>query len=34
MQQNTRKRPTRGLMGNIGEVLGVVKKSVEQFNEH
>jgi len=29
MQHNTRKRPTSGLMGNIEEVLGVVKKSAE-----
>jgi len=29
LQQNTRKRPTSGLMGNIEVVLGVVKKSVE-----
>ncbi len=29
MQHNTRKIPTSVLMGNIGEVLGVVKKSLE-----
>jgi len=29
MQHGTRKTPTRGLMGNIDEVLGVVKKSAD-----